>query len=78
MQPSFDKLSYRNNTADTIKISRVATEGCSQGWIHSGDTPAKSTDLTVVPVTAAERDTAILSGNGALTFSLSTLFPLDS
>lgn len=73
MQLSFDKLSYRNNTADTIKLIRIATEGCSQGWIHSGDTPSKSTDLAVAPVTAAGGYPGIVSGNGALTFCLSKL-----
>lgn len=69
MQPSFDKPSYRNNTTDTIKISRIVTEGCSQDWIHSDATPAKSTDLAVAPVTAADRCPGIVSGNGALAFS---------
>lgn len=62
MQPSFDKLSYRNNTADAIKRGRIATEGCSQGWIHSGDTPAKSTDLAVAPVAGADRCQGLLMG----------------
>lgn len=73
MQPNFNKLSYRNNTVDTIKISRIVTKGCSQGWIHSGATPAKSTDLAVAPVTASDRYPGIVSENGALTFSLSKL-----
>lgn len=78
MQPRFDKLSYRNNTADTIKISRRATEGCSQGWIYSGDTPAKSSDLAVAPKPAADRYAGIVSGNGALTSGLSKHFLFES
>lgn len=78
MQPRFDKLSYRNNTADTIKISRRATEGCSQGWIHSGGTPAKSSDLAVAPKPAAERYPRTVSGNGPLTSGLSKHSPFES
>lgn len=77
MQPSFDKLPYRNNIDDTIQTSRGVREQCNQGWICSDDAPAKSSDLAVAPVTAADKNPGIVSRNGALTFNLSKLSVFD-
>lgn len=78
MQPSFDKLPYRNSIADRIQTSRGATEHCNQGWIHGDDTPAKSSDLAVAPVTTADTYPGAVSSNGALTFNRSKLSVFES
>jgi len=77
-QPSFAKLPYRNNTADTTRTSRGATEQCNQGWIRSDDTRAESSELAVAPVTTADSYPGTVSGKGALSLNLTRFSVLES